>query len=140
DPKNGYNPSGRSHYSKEFQDRYFKAQAARMSERIAASLATQEKRKKGDYPYPDDDIVLVPAGGNPGAGAGGDGKLAALDPDIPAPMSTVRPEKLLRNDGSITTEVVKSVGVPEPGLAVTNRAFDTGTKIFTIKSFLSANA
>lgn len=140
DPKNGYNPGGRSHYSQAFQDRYFKAQAARMSERIAASLAAQEKMKKGDYPYPDDDIVIVPAGGNPGAGAGGDGKLAALDPDIPELMSTARPEKLLKNDGSIVTGVVKSVGVAEPGLAVTNRAFDTGTKIFTIKSFLSANA
>jgi hypothetical protein len=140
-PKNGYNPSGRSHYSPAFQDRYFKAQAARMSERIVAALAAQEKMKKGEYPYPDDDIVIVPGGGNPGAGAGGDGKLAALDPDIPELMSTARPEKLLKNDGSIVaTAVVKSVGVPEPGLAVTNRAFDTGTKIFTIKSFLSANA
>jgi isopentenyl diphosphate isomerase/L-lactate dehydrogenase-like FMN-dependent dehydrogenase len=36
--------------------------------------------------------------------------------------------------------MVKSVSVSEPGMALTNRAFDTGTKIFTIKSFLSANA
>jgi pimeloyl-ACP methyl ester carboxylesterase len=58
--KNGFNPNGPSNYSAEFQARYFKAQAARMSERIAAALATQEKMKKGEYPYPDDDIVIVP--------------------------------------------------------------------------------
>ena len=38
------------------------------------------------------------------------------------------------------TEIVPSVSVSEPGMAMTNRAFDTGTKIFTLKSFLSANA
>jgi hypothetical protein len=140
DPKNGYNPKGPSHYSKEFQDRYFTAQAKRMSELIDAALKTQERMKKGDYPYPDDDIVLIPSGGNPGAGAGGDAKLATLDPSISELMSTARPEKLLKNDGTVVTQIVKSVSVSEPGMALTNRAFDTGTKIFTIKSFLSANA
>ncbi len=84
--------------------------------------------------------MLIPSGGNPGAGAGGDAKLATLDPSIADLMSTARPEKLLRNDGSTVTRVVKSVSVAEPGMAKTNRAFDTGTKIFTLKSFLSANA
>ena len=140
DEKNGYNPKGPSHYSKAFQDRYFAAQAKRMNERIDRALATLERISKGDYPYPDDDIVLIPSGGNPGAGAGGDAKLATLDPTIADLQSTARPEKLLRNDGSIVTQVVRSVGVAEPGMAQTNRGFDTGTKIFTLKSFLSANA
>ena len=140
DEKNGYNPNGPSHYSKAFQDRYFAAQARRMNELIDRALSTQASIAKGDYPYPDDDIVLIPSGGNPGAGAGGDAKLATLDPSIADLMSTARPEKLLRNDGSIVTRVVKSVAVAEPGMAKTNRAFDTGTKIFTLKSFLSANA
>jgi hypothetical protein len=47
---------------------------------------------------------------------------------------------LLKNDGSIVTQIVRSVAVAEPGMAKTNRGFDTGTKIFTLKSFLSANA
>src|SRR5215467_15536608 len=34
DPKNGYNPNGPSHYSKDFEDRYFAAQARRMNELI----------------------------------------------------------------------------------------------------------
>jgi len=140
DEKNGYNPNGSSHYSKAFEERYFAAQAKRMNELIDKATAIQERMKKGDYPYPDDDIVLIPAGGNPGAGAGGDAKLATLDPSIADLQSTVRPEKLLRNDGNIVTQIVKSVAVSEPGMARTNRAFDTGTKIFTLKSFLSANA
>jgi hypothetical protein len=139
-PANGFNPNGASHYSKEFQTRYFAAQSQAMNDRLAKVLAAQERMKKGDYPYPDDDIVIIPAGGNPGAGAGGDGVLIAMDPDIPELMSTARPEKLLKNDGAIVKEIVKSVAVPEPRMAKANRAFDTGTKIFTFKSFLSANA
>ena len=140
DEKNGYNSNGPSHYSKAFADRYFAAQAKRMNELIDHALAIQARISKGDYPYPDDDILLVPSGGNPGAGAGGDAKLATLDPTIADLQSTARPEKLLRNDGSIVTQIVRSVAVAEPGMATTNRGFDTGTKIFTLKSFLSANA
>jgi hypothetical protein len=140
DEKNGYNSKGPSHYSKAFADRYFAAQAKRMNELIDRTLAIQARISKGDYPYPDDDILLVPSGGNPGAGAGGDAKLATLDPTIADLQSTARPEKLLRNDGRIVTQIVRSVAVAEPGMARTNRAFDTGTKIFTLKSFLSANA
>jgi pimeloyl-ACP methyl ester carboxylesterase len=140
DPKNGFNPNGPSHYSKEFQDRYFAAQAARMNALIDAALSAQARMKSGDYPYPDDDIVIIPSGGNPGAGAGGDAALATLDPSIADMMNTARPEKLLRNDGSIETEIVHSVAVSVPEMAVTNRTFDAGTKLFTIKSFLSANA
>lgn len=140
DGKNGFNPKGSSHYSKAFQDRYFAAQASRMNELIDRALAIQERIRKGDYPYPDDEILLVPSGGNPGAGAGGDAKLATLDPSIADLQSTARPEKLLKNNGSIVTQIVKSVAVAEPAMAQTNRGFDTGTKIFTLKSFLSANA
>jgi hypothetical protein len=55
-------------------------------------------------------------------------------------MSTVRPEKLLKNDGTIVTQIVHSVAVPEPENAKANRSFERGTKVFTLKSFLSANA
>ena len=140
DPKNGFNATERSQYSKEFQDRYYKAQAQRMSERIAAALAAQQRMKNADYPFPDDDVVIIPAGGNPGAGAGGDATLAGLDPGILDLMTTAKPQKLLKNDGTVVTGIVKSVAVPDPEVARTNRAFDTGTRIFTIKSFLSANA
>lgn len=140
DPKNGYNPNGPSHYSKEFRDRYFRAQSAAMTARIEKALAMRAEIQRGTWAYPDDDVVLIPGGGNPGAGAGGDASLIALDPDIPELMSTARPEKLLKNDGTIAREIVKSVAVSVQGLEKTNRAFDTGTKLFTLRSFLSANA
>jgi hypothetical protein len=140
DPKNGYKPDGPSHYSKEFEDRYFATQAKRMNELIDAALSAQTRMKSGAYPYPDDDAVIIPSGGNPGAGAGGGAVLAALDPSIGGLMSTARPQKLLTNNGIVKTQIVHSVAVPQPETAVTNAAFDTGTKLFTLKSFLSANA
>jgi len=140
DPENGYNRNGPSHYSKEFADGYFVAQAKRMNELIDAAVQAQARIKSGEYPYPDDDLVIIPSGGNPGAGPGGGAALQALDPSIAGLMSTARPEKLLTNDGTIKTQMIHSVAVPQPETAVTNRAFDTGTKIFTLKSFLSANA
>src|SRR5215470_3711440 len=47
DPRNGYNPSGLSHYSKEFEERYFMAQARRMNELIDAALSAQTRMKNG---------------------------------------------------------------------------------------------
>lgn len=137
---NGFNPKGVSHYSEAFQAKYYAAQSKAMSDRLARVLAAEDQIRKGEYRYPDDDIVIIPGGGNPGAGAGGDGHLAHMDTSIAGFMWTVHPAKLLKNDGSIVTQVVKSVAVPEPGMAKTNRQFDTGTKVFTFKSFLSANA
>src|SRR5260370_20795607 len=111
-----------------------------MNEVTDAALSAQTRMKSGAYPYPDDDVVIIPSGGNPGAGPGGGAVLAALDPSIADLMSTARPEKLLTNNGIIKTQIVSSVAVSQPETAVSNAAFDTGTKLFTLKSFLSANA
>jgi hypothetical protein len=140
DPKNGYNPSGVSHYSADFQRRYFAAQSKRMNGIINRSLAKLQAMKDGTYAYPDDDIIVIPRGGNPGSGPGAAAGLFMLDPSIAGVMSTVRPEKLLRNDGSIVTQVVHSVYVPDPKLKALHLTFDNGTKILSIRSFLSANA
>jgi hypothetical protein len=70
DPKNGYNPNGVSHYSADFQKRYFAAQSKRMNDLIDASLAKLQAMKNGTYGFPDDDIIVIPRGGNPGSGPG----------------------------------------------------------------------
>jgi hypothetical protein len=140
DPKNGYNPNGPSHYTADFQRRYFAAQSKRMNALIDLSLAKLQAMKNGTYGYPDDDIVIIPRGGNPGSGPGAAAALFTLDPSIAGVMSTARPEKLLRNDGTIVREVVHSVYAPDPKLKTLHLAFDTGTKILSIRSFLSANA
>jgi hypothetical protein len=134
-PKNGFNPEGASHYPPEFRTKYYAAQSKVMNDQLAQVLAKQERMKKGDGVYPDDDIVLVPFSDQEGAA-----RLDLMDPSIPEFMSTARPEKLLKNDGSIVMQVVKSMEPAHPGQAKLNRTFSAGTKILTIKSYLSANA
>jgi hypothetical protein len=140
DPENGFNPKGPSHYSPEFQARYFKAQADRMNRLIDIARDKLDRIKRNAYGYPDDDIMIIPRGGNPGAGAGADARLFVTEPDIAAINSTARPVKLLRNDGTVANEIVKSVFVANPGVARGNVRFRTGTKVFTLRSFMSAQA
>ncbi len=139
-PANGFNPNGASHYSPAFQKRYEAAQSARMNRLIASAQAKLAAMKAGTYTYPDDDIVVIPRGGTPGSGPGASAALFDYDPTIPGIMQTARPEKLLRNDGTIAREVVHSVFAAEPRLATVHETFDGGTKILSIRSFLSANA
>jgi pimeloyl-ACP methyl ester carboxylesterase len=140
DPKNGFNPNGPSSYSAAFQARYFKAQADRMNALIDIARAKLERMKRNDYPYPDDDILIIPRGGNPGAGPGASAALFVAEPDIAAVNATARPERLLRNDGTIAQEMIKSVFVANPKLARDNLRFRSGTKVYTLRSFLSAQA
>jgi len=139
-PKNGFNPEGPSHYPAEFQARYFKAQADRMNKLIDMALDKVARMKRNEYPYPDDDILVIPRGGNPGSGPGASAALFIAQPDIAAINSTARPAHLLRNDGTVATQVVHSVYVADPKLARDNMRFGTGTKVYTLRSFLSANA
>lgn len=140
DASNGFNPEGASHYSAEFQVRYFKAQADRMNRLIDIASDKLDRIRRNAYPYPDDDIMIIPRGGNPGAGAGADARLFVTQPDIAAINSTSHPAKLLRNDATVTTQIVKSVFVADPGVARSNLRFRSGTKVFTLRSFLSAQA
>src|SRR3954465_13003708 len=133
-PKNGFNPNGPSNYPPEFQARYFKAQADRRNRLIDSARDKLARMKRNDYPYPDDDILVIPRGGNPGSGPGASAALFIAQPDIAAVNSTARPERLLRNDGTITTEVIKSVYVADPNLSRDNLRFGTGTKVYTLRS------
>ena len=135
DPKNGFNPKGASKYSQEFRTRYYAAQSKVMNDQIARVEARLAAMKKGEGVYPDDDIVLVPFSDQAGAA-----RLDQMDPSIPEIMSTARPEKLLKNDGTIVTQVVKSLEPAHPEQAKRNRTFGDGTKVLSIKSYLSANA
>ena len=88
DPKNGFNPNGPSNYSAEFQARYFKAQSDRMNRLIDMARDKLARMKRNDYPYPDNDIIVIPRGGNPGAGPGASAALFIAMPSIEA--STAR--------------------------------------------------
>jgi hypothetical protein len=139
-PANGFNPNGPSNYSKEFQDRYFRAQAARMMRLIDNVRDKLGRMRNNAYPYPDNDIIVIPRGGNPGSGPGASAALFVAQPDIPSVNSTSRPMPFLRNDGRIVNQMIKSVYVADPKLSQANLRFNTGTKIYTLRSFLSANA
>ena len=133
-PENGFNPDGASHYSDEFRDRYYAAQSRVMNAKIAEVEALRARIDAGDHIYPDDDIVLLPFDAQAGAA-----RLDAFDPTIEETMVTAQPRKFLRNDGTIVMQIAKSVMLPKPGQAETNRTFE-GVKVLTTTSFLSANS
>ena len=135
DPANGYNPKGPSHYSQEFRTRYYAAQSKVMNAQIAQVQALQAKIMKGEGAYPDNDLVLVPFSAERGAA-----RLSELDPGVAEYMSTSKPRKFLKNDGTIVTQIVHSVEPARPDRAKTNLSFELGTKVLTIKSYLSTDA
>jgi hypothetical protein len=129
-PENGYNPKGPSKYSEAFKKKYFKAQADRMNRLIDDALRKVALMKEGKYHYPDDDVFVVVGGGG--------ARLMELDLSIH--HGTMKPQKLLKNDGGIVTEVVNSVRPANPSLAKESATFENGARLLTVRSFLSANA
>ena len=120
-PVNGYDRT-RPHYSEAFKQRYFRAQAARMNRLIDLARAALAAK--------DDDVFVVARG----EGA----RLMELDPSVH--HGTVKPQKLLKNDGTIATQVVESVRPIGRGSEAQNASFANGTRLLTARSFLSANA
>jgi len=116
-PKNGYNTNGPSHYSEEFKQRYFKAQAARMM-RLVALAQEQLKQGKANEPF------LIVGAWNAGQ--------ANLDPSADY-CRTLQPRTFLKNDGTVVTQIVERVR-PRAQTA------PPGTRQLSVISFLSANA
>jgi hypothetical protein len=138
-PMNGFNPHGPSHYSAEFQARYFAAQAKRMNRLIDDAL-TRLSRQAKDANFSDNDVLVIRGAGNPGSGDAGRAFLFVMDPSIAALRTSLKPHKLLKNDGTVESRIIESVKVASPDQAEANRSFDRGTKIYTLRSFLSSNA
>lgn len=127
-PKNGFNPSGPSSYPAEFKQRYFRAQAQRMNQLIDMALDKRKRMKDGSYPYPDDDVFVI---------TGGQGaRLISLDPSLRD--RTAQPRKLLKNDGTIATQIIES----SMRYSAPQRAsrFSGTARVLTVQSFLSTNA
>jgi pimeloyl-ACP methyl ester carboxylesterase len=120
-PANGYDPR-QPRYSDAFKRKYFIGQAARMNRLIDLARAAIASK--------DDDVFVVVRG----EGA----RLMELDPSIH--HRTLEPRKLLRNDGTVVTQVVESVRPIGRGSEAQNASFSSGTRLLTARSFLSANA
>jgi len=86
--------------------------------------------KAGSDVYRDDDVFPIVRG----EGA----RLMEIDPSVH--HTTKAPQKLIRNDGSVVTQIVESVRPVGRGTEAANAAFATGTRLLTLRSFLSANA
>jgi len=131
DPANGYNPNGLSTYSDAFKKRYFEGQSDRLNELIDEAFDIQFHIDQGAYPYPDNAPFVI--------GRSTASKLFVLDTSIL--HSTVKPQQLLKNDGTIdASHIVESVRLPDPTIADTDETFDGGARLLTVKSFLSTNA
>jgi len=124
-----FNPAG-STYTAEFKRKYYEAQAARMNRLIAAAAAQAGQLGTDRGPFPDDNVFLIVRA----QGA----RLA--DAETIADTATVKPRKLLRNNGSTVTQIVRSVRPDVRPNPAQNAAFDGGARLLTIKSFLTANA
>ena len=111
-----------------------------MNATIDEAIRRLDALKSNPNGYSDDDILILPRAGNPGAGPAGTIYMNQFDPGIASMNSTRRPQKLLKNDGTVVTETVKSVIVPDQKIVPTALSFGLGTRIFTLRSFLSANA
>jgi hypothetical protein len=130
-PANGYNASGSSHYSDAFKAKYFTAQSARMNKLIDEAQGLYSEIQAGKNFYSDD--APFPISGFD------DARLQSLDTSIR--HTTAQPEKLLKNDGTIVTEMVPSIYPPRLELAKLGRTFKEGARDgLTVRSFLSSNA
>jgi hypothetical protein len=127
-PGNGFNPNGPSTYSEKFKKRYFKAQSDRMNFLIEEALDRMQQIEAGTYKYPDDDAFVVPRG---------DGA-RLMELDLSIHHSTVNPQKLLKNNGDIVTQIAESVRVPSLS-PEDNEQFDNAI-FLTVRSFLSVRA
>ena len=129
-PANGYHADGSASYSPAFQKKYFKAQADYMNRLIDRALERRKQMAAGMDIYPDDDVFLMVRG----VGA----RLMEMDPSIH--HATAKPQKLLKNDGAVSTQIVESVRKFTKGMKQSNESFQGGARLLTIRSFLGANA
>jgi hypothetical protein len=129
-PANGFNPDGPSSYSPEFRRKYYEAQAARMNRLIASASAAATQLGTDRAPFPDDNVFLIVRG----SGA------RLPDADVAADTATVAPRKLLKNNGSVVTQIVRTSRPSTTPNPLTNGTFESGARLLTLKSFLTANA
>jgi hypothetical protein len=100
-----------------------------MNSLIGDALARVNRMKEGKYPYRDDDVFVIAHG----QGA----RLIAFDPSLRD--RTAQPRKLLKNDGTISTQIVESAmhyGAPARAAG----SFRNTARVLTVRSFLSTNA
>ena len=132
-PASGFKANGPFVYTQEFKKKYHEAQSDRMNRLIDKAIDLSRKISAGEHIYRDDDIFLVFRG----SGGGIKGR------DLSIHDVTLKPSRLLKNDGTIVTQIIKSVREPDnqrtSGVSSDGLSFNS-TRVFTVKSFLSTIA
>jgi pimeloyl-ACP methyl ester carboxylesterase len=129
DPKNGFNPQGQSVYGQAFMERYFKAQAVRMTRLIDRAQAMRAEIRQGAGKTTDDAPFIIYRA-----------RARLMDFSMSVHPGTIEPRKLIKNDGSVVEEKIRSVRAPVTESARFNKTLANGTMFLTLTSFLSANA
>jgi hypothetical protein len=129
-PKNGFSPTG-SHYSPEFRARYFAAGRDRMNRLIVRAQARLARIEAGQGDFSDDEPFVIPGFSTPGS------KLYSTDLSLWAHTRSAWP--LLHPDGSVTTEVIHTVRVPQ-GTESPSVSLNKGSMTTSVRRFLSTMA
>jgi hypothetical protein len=130
-PQNGFDPKG-AHYTPEFTKAFQAGVAARENRLIADAQARLKAIEAGQGMFTGDEPLTIPAA----SFLGNNNKFFAQDPRFLSRTTKAYP--LLHKDGSITTEVVHTVRLPE-NLKANGGAMDDAFKT-TVRRFLAGAA
>jgi hypothetical protein len=131
-PQNGFNAAG-SKYSDEFARRWQTAVGKRENQLIRTAMDRMQKISAGQGRFNDDEPFLVPGGNSTGS----NNKFFAQD--VRFLSRTQKPRALLHKDGSITTEIVHTVRIPE-NTNPTTASMERGALRTTLRKFLGTFA
>lgn len=131
-PANGFRPEG-STFSDDFIRKYQYAQSARNNRLVDTALARLALLNEGKGHYSDDEPFIIP-------GAAQTFFCNKVFPQDIRLMSHTRGEyPLLHADGSVTTEIVRSVRRPDCPDSMTH-SFWEGARFLSVKTYLSGYA
>jgi acetyl esterase/lipase len=128
-PENGFSLNGAT-YSDEFRGRFFEAQARRNNRLIDTALERLRAIESGTGPWTDDAPFVVP---------GATRYPRLWRPDLGLLSHTRREHRLLRGDGSESTQVIRSVRPPS-GTSPNSRLLSGGTLNTSVRRFLNTFA
>lgn len=132
DAEAGYNPNGSSNYTEEFVKTYTRAQRDRLNELMSEAFSRLSAIREGRGSYADDEPFVI-------AGASQIRPYNKLFPqDLRLLSHTKRAWPLIHGDGTVTTEIVRSVRAPMRPDAKSNGLGAAMTT--TVKGFLSSCA
>jgi hypothetical protein len=131
-PENGFNPNG-STYSDEFIQKFLTKEGQRNNQIIDDALARLKMINAGKGQFSDDEPLIIPGSNFKSA----NNRLFSQDVRLLA--HTRQPQQLLHADGSITTEIVNTVRVPQNKTNPSPSLWD-GALTTTVKRFLSTFA